>query len=100
MSEVLCSASRAPWISGFTNPHRDEQAVEDRLRPGWTPGNVHVDRHDAIDTADRRIGALAKEAAAAAACPDRDDHARLWRRVVGAPERDLHIARHRSRDEQ
>ena len=44
--------------------------------------------------------ALAEDAAVAAAVADGDHQLRVGRRVVGAPERDRHVLRHRAGDQQ
>ena len=56
--------------------------MEDRLRSRRAAGHVDVHRHDAIHAADGGVGPFGEDAAAAPAGADRDDDARIGRRVV------------------
>ena len=53
-----------------------------------------------VDSAGRRVGALAEEAAAAAAGADGHHDARIRSGLVGAPKSNLHVAGHRPGDQQ
>ena len=70
------------------------------MRRWRAAGNVDVDRHDTVDAAEGRVGALAEDASAAAARADGHHDAWLRRRLVSSAQRDLHVAGHRTGHQQ
>src|SRR2546425_1567979 len=83
----------------FHPSHSQEYPVEQSKRVWRAAGdvNVHWDYH--IDSAASGIVA-AKNPAAATACSHSYDESRLRHSGVGFPQRELHIARHGSGDQQ
>src|SRR6266853_663890 len=76
-----------------------QNTTQDLTRTWWTSGYRHIDR-DHIGHAAATGVALAEDAARATAVADSNDKLRVRGRIVGAPQRHLHISRNRSRDQQ
>ena len=69
------------------------------MRTRRTPGYRHIDR-DHIGHAAATGVALTEDSTRATAVADRNDELRVWRGIVGAPQRHLHIFGNGSRNQQ
>ena len=78
---------------------RRQNAPQQRGRRRRASGDLDVDGNHVRDASKARI-AFAEDAAGAAAVADGDDELRIGRCIVRALERDRHVLRHGTRDEQ
>src|SRR4029077_17294216 len=86
-------ASESSMLAPPSGGDRGENPLHDRSRRGRAARNGHVDRDHVRHAPAARV-ALAEDPARAAAVADGHDELRIGRRLPGAPERGLHVARY------
>src|SRR5512140_3902609 len=95
---IAAASSRPRSTTRPDSPDREQDPVDDRLWPWRAAGDEDVDGEDRADAAGARVAA-ANDAARRRAGADGDHDARLGDGLPRAPDRELEVPRHGSRDE-